>query len=143
MIRVATGGCFDILHAGHIDYFKRICKFVENQYGLSSYNLEVYVNSDSSVRLLKGKDRPINDLQNRIIMLEAIRYIDSVHVFEEDTPCNIIKYRQPDIWVKGGDYTMDDLPEAEVVKSYGGKVYVLPFRIDISTTKIIEKIKNG
>ena len=132
MIRVATGGCFDIIHAGHIDLLRRANKFG---------TLEVYLNSNESIRRLKGDSRPINNQARRRLVLESIKYVDFVLTFEEDTPCDLIRSRKPDIWVKGGDYKIEDLPEAKVVQSYGGEVVILPFRIGISTSKIIEKIK--
>lgn len=133
MIRVATGGCFDILHAGHVD-------ILQMARVLGDY-LEVYLNTDDSVRRLKGKGRPIIPLAQRGLVLAGLSCVNNIYPFEEDTPCKIIQYRKPDRWVKGGDYKLEDLPEAEVVKSYGGEVVILPFRIDISTSKIIEKIK--
>jgi len=133
MIRVATGGCFDILHAGHVDILRRARELGDC--------LEVYLNINGSVARLKGIGRPIIPIEQRIFILEALRCVDMVRVFSEDTPCKIIAKIQPDIWVKGGDYKIEDLPEAKVVQSYGGAVVILPFRIDISTSKIIEKIK--
>ena len=133
MIRVATGGCFDILHAGHVDILRRARELGDC--------LEVYLNINGSVARLKGIGRPIIPIEQRIFILEALRCVDMVRVFSEDTPCKIIAKIQPDIWVKGGDYKIEDLPEAKVVQSYGGEVVILPFRIEISTSKIIEKIK--
>ena len=133
MIRVATGGCFDILHAGHVDILRRARELGDC--------LEVYLNINGSVARLKGIGRPIIPIEQRIFILEALRCVDMVRVFSEDTPCKIIAKIQPDIWVKGGDYKIEDLPEAKVVQSYGGEVVILPFRIGISTSKIIEKIK--
>jgi len=133
MIIVATSGCFDILHVGHLDLFFRA--------RLLGDVLHVYLNSDESVRRLKGKNRPIVSQAHREALLNGLKTIDYVRIFNEDTPISTIKKLKPNIWVKGGDYRLEDLPEREVVESYGGKVVILPITIDISTSKIIERIK--
>ena len=130
---VFTNGCFDIIHAGHVDY-------LEKAKALGDV-LVVGLNSDSSVKRLKGKDRPINPVEYRKKVLEALKPVDLVIVFEEDTPENLIKQVKPDILVKGGDYTVDTIVGADFVQSYGGKVVIIDFVYDISTTKIAQKIK--
>ena len=130
---VFTNGCFDIIHAGHVDY-------LEKAKALGDV-LVVGLNSDSSVRRLKGKDRPINKLEHRKKVLQALKPVDLVIVFEEDTPEDLIKQVKPDVLVKGGDYTIENIVGAEFVQSYGGKVITIDFVYDISTTKIAEKIR--
>ncbi|RUM50827.1 MAG: D-glycero-beta-D-manno-heptose 1-phosphate adenylyltransferase [Hydrogenothermus sp.] len=130
---VFTNGCFDIIHAGHVDY-------LEKAKALGDI-LVVGLNSDNSVRRLKGKDRPINPVEYRKKVLEALKPVDLVIIFEEDTPENLIKKVKPDVLVKGGDYTVDTIVGADFVKSYGGKVAIIDFVCDISTTKITQKIR--
>ncbi|RME87999.1 MAG: D-glycero-beta-D-manno-heptose 1-phosphate adenylyltransferase [Candidatus Hydrogenedentota bacterium] len=129
---VFTNGCFDILHPGHLQLLY--------QARLLGDKLCVGINSDASVQRLKGDSRPVNSLSVRLLMLANLPYVDYVTVFEEDTPENLIQTLQPDIHVKGGDYQIHDLPESNIVHSYGGKVIILPFRKGFSTTKTIEKI---
>ena len=128
---VFTNGCFDILHPGHIAYIKQAKALGDR--------LIVAVNSDESVKRLKGSKRPINSLEHRMAVLEAIGAIDWVTWFEEDTPKNIIKMLSPDVLVKGGDYSIDTIVGAEHVLAHGGEVKVLTFVDGYSTTKIIEK----
>ncbi len=132
--RVAfTNGCFDILHRGHITYLNRAKTLGDV--------LIVGVNSDASIRRLKGPTRPINTLEDRVQVLAALNCIDHIVPFEEDTPCGLVWAIRPDVFVKGGDYTRDRLPEAAIVESYGGVVQILPFVQDRSTTGIIERIQ--
>lgn len=130
---VVTNGCFDILHRGHITYLNRA--------KLLGDVLIVGVNSDASIRRLKGPGRPINNLEDRIQVLAALSCIDHLVPFDEDTPCNLVRSIRPDVFVKGGDYTRDRLPEAEIVEAYGGVVQILPLVQDRSTTGIIERIQ--
>ncbi len=130
---VFTNGCFDILHRGHITYLGRAKALGDI--------LIVGVNSDEGIRRLKGPSRPINTLEDRIQVLAALSCVDHVIPFDEDTPCQLIEVVRPDIFVKGGDYTRDRLPEAELVESLGGVVRILPFIADRSTTDIIERIR--
>lgn len=132
---VFTNGCFDIIHAGHVDYLEKA-----KALGVGDI-LVVGLNSDNSVRRLKGKDRPINPVKYRKKVLEALKPVDLVIIFEENTPENLIKQVKPDILVKGGDYTADTIVGADFVKSYGGKVAIIDFVYDISTTKITQKIR--
>ncbi|MBO4744654.1 MAG: D-glycero-beta-D-manno-heptose 1-phosphate adenylyltransferase [Bacteroidales bacterium] len=128
---VFTNGCFDIIHAGHIDYLSKARNLGDV--------LVVGLNSDESVRRLKGPQRPINDVDARSKVLASLFFVDYVIVFEEDTPLNLIKSVRPDILVKGGDYTRDTVVGADFVESYGGKVVILPFIKGYSTTSILNK----
>ncbi|MFV1872388.1 MAG: bifunctional D-glycero-beta-D-manno-heptose-7-phosphate kinase/D-glycero-beta-D-manno-heptose 1-phosphate adenylyltransferase HldE [Oleiphilus sp.] len=128
---VFTNGCFDILHPGHVAYIKQAKALGDR--------LVVAVNSDDSVKRLKGSKRPLNTLAHRMAVLEAIGAIDWVTWFEEDTPQNIIELLSPDVLVKGGDYSIDTIVGAEHVLKQGGEVKVLTFVDGYSTTKIIEK----
>ncbi|WP_435018230.1 D-glycero-beta-D-manno-heptose 1-phosphate adenylyltransferase [Tundrisphaera sp. TA3] len=130
---VLTNGCFDILHRGHITYLSQAKALGDA--------LVVGVNSDAGIRRLKGPERPINALDDRIEVLAALGCVDHVVAFDEDTPCELVRAVRPDVFVKGGDYTIDRLPEAAVVRAYGGEVRILPFVADRSTTHLIERIR--
>lgn len=131
---VFTNGCFDIIHAGHVDY-------LEKAKSLGDF-LVVGLNSDESIKRLKGNDRPINPQDQRKKVLSALKPVDLVIIFDEDTPEKLIKEIKPDILVKGGDWKIETIVGADFVKSYGGKVLTIDFVYDTSTTKIIRKIKN-
>jgi D-beta-D-heptose 7-phosphate kinase/D-beta-D-heptose 1-phosphate adenosyltransferase len=128
-----TNGCFDILHQGHIFSLGEAAK--EADY------LIVGLNSDASVKRLKGPSRPINNTENRAIVLSNLAIVDLLIVFEEDTPLELIKALMPDILVKGGDYTIDQIVGAKEVIAGGGKVIINPIVEGYSTTGLIEKIK--
>jgi cytidyltransferase-related domain len=130
---VFTNGCFDILHRGHIEYLTKAKEFGDV--------LIVGLNSDPSVQRLKGKDRPINPEADRARILDALKPVDYVVIFEEDTPLRLIQMVKPDVLVKGGDYKVEEIVGSEYVMSYGGKVEIIPFVEGKSTTKIIQKIK--
>lgn len=130
---VFTNGCFDLLHVGHVTYLKDAKKLGDI--------LVVGLNSDESVKRLKGESRPINSQMDRALLLSALNSVDVIVIFDEDTPEKLIGEIKPDIHVKGGDYKEEDLPEAKIVKSYGGKVKIIPFLDDYSTSNIIDKIK--
>lgn len=130
---VMTGGCFDILHAGHVAYLEQAKQFGDR--------LIVAVNDDASVAKLKGSSRPINTLARRMAVLSGLSAVDWVVPFSEDTPERLVKTVLPDVWVKGGDYQVKDLPEATSVLANGGEVKILQFVEGVSTTKIIEKIQ--
>jgi D-beta-D-heptose 7-phosphate kinase / D-beta-D-heptose 1-phosphate adenosyltransferase len=130
---VFTNGCFDLIHRGHVTYLNQAK-------GLGEVLL-VAVNSDESVRRLKGKERPINRLQDRMEVLQGLSSVDHVVSFEEETPIELIKVVRPDVYVKGGDYDLSRLPEAKWVHIYGGRVEILPYLADQSTTSMIQKIK--
>lgn len=129
---VFTNGCFDILHRGHISYLNQAK-------GLGDV-LIVGLNDDASVRRLKGNGRPVNTLDDRAQVLSALSCIDHVIPFSEDTPARLIEVIRPDVFVKGGDYTLETLPEAPLVKSLGGVVRILPYLKDTSTTALIDRI---
>lgn len=130
---VFTNGVFDILHAGHIDY-------LEKARALGDY-LVVALNTDETVRQLKGETRPVNTLEDRLKVISALRCVDCAVPFGEQTPEEIISLIKPDIHVKGGDYTEDSLPEAKIVRSYGGKVVIMPTLEGRSTTGIIKRMQ--
>ena len=130
---VFTNGCFDLLHVGHIRYLAQAKK-------LGDF-LIIGLNSDSSVKELKGEDRPINSFEDRAILLSAIESVDSVIMFEEQTPENLIKDIVPDILVKGGDYNIEDIVGYQTVMQNGGQVKTLSFYDGYSSTNYINKIK--
>ncbi len=132
---VFTNGCFDILHRGHITYLNRAKALGDV--------LVVGINSDDSVRRLKGPARPINPLDDRLQVLAALSYIDHLVAFDGDTPSDLIRAIRPDVFVKGGDYTRETLPEAPLVEELGGRVELLPFVEDRSTSGIIERIREA
>lgn len=132
---VFTNGCFDILHSGHVTYLKQAKALGDI--------LIIGMNTDDSIRRLKGQERPINSLEDRIEVLAALGSVDHVVAFDEDTPVELIKVVQPDIFVKGGDYTRARLPEAEVIEQLGGRVEILPYVESHSTTSIIERIRHN
>jgi D-beta-D-heptose 7-phosphate kinase / D-beta-D-heptose 1-phosphate adenosyltransferase len=130
---VLTNGCFDILHRGHVTYLSQARTLGDV--------LVVGVNSDESIRRLKGPQRPINSLEDRMQVLAALNCVDHVVAFDEDTPHRLVKSIRPDVFVKGGDYTRDRLPEAALVEELGGRVEILPIVRERSTTKIINHIR--
>ncbi|WP_346051760.1 D-glycero-beta-D-manno-heptose 1-phosphate adenylyltransferase [Amycolatopsis dongchuanensis] len=132
---VFTNGCFDVLHRGHITYL--------NEAKRQGDVLIVAVNSDDSVRRLKGPDRPVNTAQDRAAVLSALSCVDYVTVFDEDTPINLLRRLEPELYVKGGDYAENMLKEAPVVRSYGGEVRALGYVPEQSTTSVIEKIRTS
>jgi rfaE bifunctional protein nucleotidyltransferase chain/domain len=128
---VATGGCFDVLHPGHV-------RMLAAARALGDC-LVVCLNSDLSVRRLKGEGRPVNGQNERIEVLRALESVDDVVVFGEDTPEHVLGRLKPDVWVKGGDYTAELLPEAEVVRRWGGRTVVVPYHRGHSTTGILSR----
>lgn len=130
---VFTNGCFDILHRGHIGYLNR-AKALADQ-------LIIALNDDAGVRRLKGPDRPINTLEDRAQVLGALSCVDHIVPFSEDTAARIIEAVRPDLFVKGGDYTRETLPEAALVEELGGVVQILPYLEERSTSSIIERIR--
>jgi len=130
---VFTNGCFDILHVGHVRYLKEA--------RLLGDRLVVGLNSDASVKRLKGETRPVVTEENRKEVLEALESVDEVFLFEEDTPLELIKKIKPDILVKGGDYSIDDIVGAKEVISWGGEVKSLSFHSGHSSSQIISKDK--
>ena len=132
---VFTNGCFDILHRGHFDYLRK-------SKGLGNF-LIVGLNSDDSVRLLKGNDRPINNQNIRAENLSKLDYIDAVIIFNEETPEKLINLLLPDILTKGGDYKINQIIGSEIVTNNGGKVKILPHIKGYSTTAIINNQGKG
>lgn len=131
---VFTNGCFDILHVGHVSYLNEAKK--------QGDLLFVGLNSDSSVKRLKGDKRPINNERERQYLLENLRCVDCVNVFEEDTPYELIKEVMPSVLVKGGDWKVEDIVGSDIVLKNGGEVKSLTFIEGFSTTGTIEKILN-
>ena len=129
---VFTNGCFDLLHRGHIQYLA--------QAKMLGTKLVIGLNSDDSVRRLKGAGRPINDQQSRSLMLASMLFVDAVVIFDEDTPYELIKSVMPDVLVKGGDYNTENIVGADIVRQGGGTVSVLPFLEGFSSTNIAKKI---
>jgi rfaE bifunctional protein nucleotidyltransferase chain/domain/rfaE bifunctional protein kinase chain/domain len=129
---VATGGCFDLLHAGHVRVLERARSLGDC--------LIVCLNSDESIRRLKGPERPVVGEADRAAILRALACVDAVAVFGDDTPEHVIAQLRPDVWAKGGDYRVADLPEAELVERWGGQAVVLPFVPGRSTSRIIEDV---
>ena len=132
---VATGGCFDILHTGH-------ARTLRAARSLGDF-LVVCLNSDASVRRLKGPGRPVVGQEDRRRVLEAMQCVDAVVVFDEDTPEQVLRQVRPDVWAKGGDYAGVDLPETEVVAEWGGDVVVLPYLRGRSTTRLVRAATGG
>lgn len=130
---VFTNGCFDILHEGHIRLLSE-CRAAADI-------VIVGLNSDSSVKKLKGKERPINKEHSRAVLLAAIEFVDAVVTFSEQTPEKLIKAIRPDVLIKGGDWKKEEIVGSEFVESYGGKVQTIKFLKGFSTTGIIEKAK--
>nr|WP_211177194.1 PfkB family carbohydrate kinase [Pseudonocardia acidicola] len=132
---VATGGCFDLLHPGHVSLLRRARALGDA--------LVVCVNSDESVRRLKGPGRPVMTAADRVGMLEALEMVDAVVVFSESSPVAVLERLRPDIWVKGEDYAGRELPEAEVVRRHGGRVVLVPLVERHSTTGLITALRAG
>ena len=131
---VFTNGCFDILHRGHVTYLAEAAALGKS--------LVIGVNTDDSVRRLdKAPDRPFNSLEDRLEVLAALRVVDLVVPFDEDTPFELIKKVRPDHLVKGGDWKVSDIVGNEFVSSYGGKVHSIPFRFQRSTTDLVKRIR--
>ena len=130
---VMTNGCFDILHAGHVRYLKMSKKCGDV--------LVVGLNSDSSVKALKGESRPINNQSDRAEVLSGLEAVDYIVLFDEISPVKLLETIKPDIYTKGADYTIETLPEAKTVQSYGGRIEFIQLVEGKSTTKIIDKIK--
>ena len=130
---VMTNGCFDIIHAGHVNYLKQAK-------AMGDY-LIVAVNDDASVQKLKGEDRPVNTLDDRLTVLDGLESIDYLVAFSEDTPARLIAEIKPDILVKGGDYQPGEIAGSDAVKKNGGEIRIIPFIEGCSTSKIIDKLR--
>ena len=130
---VFTNGCFDILHIGHVRYLKESAKLGDI--------MIIGLNSDLSVKRLKGESRPINNESDRAELLSELSFIDYVIVFEEDSPVNLLEEIKPNIYTKGADYTLETLPEAPTVLKNGGRVEFIDLVAGKSTTNVIKKIE--
>ena len=132
---VFTNGCFDILHLGHIDYLSKAAD--------EGYILIIGVNSDASTSKLKGPNRPINNEEQRTMILASLHFVDAVILFDEDTPYELIKLVQPDVLVKGGDYKPEAIVGYDIVTARGGQVKTIDFLPGYSTTLIEDKIRKS
>lgn len=132
---VATNGCFDILHVGHVRYLQKTKSFAD-------YSI-VLLNSDKSVKSIKGPTRPINNENDRAEILCALSCVDYVVLFDEDSPRNLLDAIKPDVYTKGADYTMETLPEADIMRKNGTRVEFIEFVQGKSTTSTIEKMKQN
>jgi rfaE bifunctional protein nucleotidyltransferase chain/domain len=130
---VFTNGVFDLLHIGHITYMAKAAELGDK--------LVIGLNSDSSVKRIKGEDRPVNDQNSRAALLAALFFVDGIVVFEEDTPINIITTLMPDVLVKGADYSVENIVGAKEVMANGGEVKTIDFVEGYSSTSIIKKIR--
>lgn len=131
---VFTNGCFDILHKGHVYYLNETKK-------LGDF-LIVGLNSDSSVKIIKGKNRPINNENDRAYILDNLKPVDAVIIFNEETPINLISMIKPDYLVKGGDWKVENIVGSDLVRNYGGKVISIKYMENYSTTALLEEIKS-
>lgn len=129
---VFTNGCFDILHLGHVDYLSKAAD--------EGDALIIGVNTDNSVSKLKGANRPINNEEQRIMILASLHFVDAVILFDEATPYELIKLVQPDVLIKGADYKPEDIVGYDLVTAKGGRVITIPFLTGYSTSLIEEKI---
>ena len=132
---VFTNGCFDIIHAGHVGYLEEARKLGDR--------LVVAVNSDASITRLKGEGRPINSVDRRMAVLAGLESVDWVLSFDDDTPERLLRRVKPEVLVKGGDYRENQVVGHKLVAAYGGKVQVLSFYENCSTTSIVNKIRQG
>ncbi|MFB7598772.1 D-glycero-beta-D-manno-heptose 1-phosphate adenylyltransferase [Streptomyces sp. NPDC056160] len=132
---VAAGGCFDLLHAGHVGLLQAARRIGDC--------LVVCVNSDASVRRRKGEGRPVNPLADRLRVLRALACVDAVAVFDENTPERLLAELRPDVWVKGGDYAGADLPEAALLQEWGGQAVLLPYLDGRSSTALMARAAEG
>ncbi|MGL5681631.1 MAG: D-glycero-beta-D-manno-heptose 1-phosphate adenylyltransferase [Marinifilaceae bacterium] len=128
---VFTNGCFDILHRGHVEYLAQAAAL--------GGRLIVALNTDASIKRLKGEERPINNAEARALLMAALEFVDMVIFFDEDTPYEVISAIVPDILVKGSDYAVEDIVGYDIVTQNGGKVCTIDFVEGYSTTSIIEK----
>ncbi len=132
---VFSNGCFDILHRGHVEYLAKAADFGDK--------MLIGLNTDASVKRLKGPSRPINDEYARAIVLAGLEFVSAVVLFDEDTPYNLIKAVQPDVLVKGSDYKPEDIVGYDIVTAKGGRVETIDFVDGYSTTRTIEKSRNA
>ncbi len=131
---VCTNGCFDILHVGHVRYLEATKAFAD-------FSI-VLLNSDKSVKSIKGPTRPINNENDRAELLSALKCVDYVVLFDEDSPRNLLDEIKPDVYTKGADYTMETLPEADIMRKNGTRVEFIKFVEGKSTTNVISRVKS-
>lgn len=131
---VFSNGCFDILHRGHVEYLSKAADLGDI--------LVIGLNTDASVKRLKGPSRPVNDEKARAVVLAALEFVDAIVFFEEDTPYNLIKFVMPDILVKGKDYKAEDIVGYDIVTGNGGKVETIELVDGFSTTNILKMMNN-
>lgn len=129
---VFTNGCFDILHRGHVEYLTKAASL--------GTKLIIGLNTDASVRRLKGHSRPVNDQETRAILLASLLFTDKIIFFEEDTPLELIRFIQPDVLVKGNDYKPEEIVGYDIVKAKGGIIKTIVLTEGFSTTSILKKI---
>ena len=129
---VFTNGCFDLLHLGHVDYLAKARDL--------GHKLIIGLNTDASVSRIKGPSRPVKDQKSRATILAAIQFVDAVIFFDDETPIDLITWVQPDVLVKGGDYTIERIVGHEIVLAKGGEVNTIPFVEGYSSSKLIAKI---
>jgi len=132
---VFTNGCFDLIHRGHVEYLEKARSFGDL--------LVLGLNSDESVRRLKGANRPLMNEEDRAFVLSRLEAVDMVCIFDQDTPFELIKKVRPDVLVKGGDYKLDEIVGRDLVEADGGKVITIPLVEGRSTSTLIEKIRKG
>ncbi len=129
---VFTNGCFDILHRGHVEYLAQAASF--------GTKLIIGLNTDASVKRLKGETRPVNNQQARALLLSSLVFTDKIILFDEDTPLELIRFIQPDVLVKGADYKAEDIVGYDIVKAKGGEVRTIDLTQEYSTTSILNKL---
>lgn len=130
---VFTNGCFDIIHRGHVEYLAKAADY--------GNELVIGLNTDNSVRRLKGETRPVQDEMARAAIMASLQFVSAVILFDEDTPYELIKKVQPDVLIKGSDYNIEDIVGYDIVKAKGGEIITMDFVEGYSTTSIIEKLK--
>lgn len=130
---IFTNGCFDIIHRGHVDYLSKAASMADI--------MIIGLNTDSSVRRLKGESRPVQDEDARAYILASLTFVEKVVLFDEETPLELIKYIQPDVLVKGSDYTPDQIVGGDIVLAKGGEIKTIDLVKGYSTTSIIDKLK--
>jgi rfaE bifunctional protein nucleotidyltransferase chain/domain len=132
---VFTNGCFDLIHRGHIEVLAQTADLGDK--------LIIGLNSDVSIKKLKGESRPIIDEKSRVILLASLSFVDAIVLFSEETPLNLISNLNPDILAKGGDYKINTIVGHEIIRKNGGEVILVPFVEGFSSSNIIDKIKNS
>jgi rfaE bifunctional protein nucleotidyltransferase chain/domain len=132
---VFTNGCFDIIHLGHIDYLSKAKDLGDI--------LLIGLNTDDSVKRLKGDNRPIKNQRERAVLLASLRFVDGIILFNEDTPYDLIKKIEPDILIKGSDYKKEEIVGADIIKNTGGEIITIDFLEGYSTTSILNKIRKN